>query len=505
MLGHRPLSPEDYLRMLKRRWLVIILPILLLPVLGFAVSFLIKPTYVSQTLVLIEEQKVPDDYVKPVVSEDLDARLASMKEQILSRSRIQPLVDQFNLYPHLSPDDRIEAVRKDIDVKPIHSEIAHTGGLPGFFIYFKASDPHIAQQVCAEITSLFVNQNLKAREMSAAGTTSFLESQLAEAKAALDQQDQKLAQFQKTYIGRLPGQTDANMGMLGSLNAQLQAATQALSQLEQSKTYQEAMLSSQLHDLQQAQAAPPTAATDERQAELQNLETQEADLSTRYTADYPDLVTLRHKIADLKAAIAKNPTPKAAAVHLGDTAQIQQLRAAIQATNSGINAKRTEQMQLQAQMRMYQDRISSSPLVEEQYKELTRGYQEAQKHYDDLLSKRDQSKMATDLEQRQQGEQFMVMDAANLPDAPSSPKRWLFAVGGLLLGFLVGFGGAALLEYRDTAIRTEQDIYAFLQLPTLAVISVVGDKPLPHPAAEGRARGLLGKKPLAANTGAAAS
>ena len=499
MLGHRKLSAEDYIRILKRRWPIILLPVLLGPLVLFGISYLIKPEYQSQTLVLIEQQKVPDEYVKPVVAEDIDARLASMKEQILSRSRIQPLIDQFNLYPHMQPDERIEAVRKDIDIKPIRSEIAHTGGLPGFFIFYKASDPHIAQQVCAQITSLFVSQNLQARELSAQGTTAFIESQLAEAKANLDQQDQKLAQFQKTYIGRLPGQTDANMGMLGSLNAQLNATTQALSQLEQSRTYQESMLTQQLHELQAAQAAPMAGVPDEKQTQLTTLQNEEQELASRYTADYPDLIAVRHKIADLKAQIAKSQTP-ATRRTLPETAQIQQLRATLQATNEGINAKRTEQMQLQAQMRTYQERISSSPLVEEQYKELTRGYQEAQKHYDDLLSKRDQSKMATDLERRQQGEQFSVMDPANLPDSPSFPKRWLFALGGLFLGILVGFGTAAWLEYRNTALRSEQDIYAFLHLPTLAVISVLGDTPLPKPTTDSTGKAL---SKLAAESGSA--
>ena len=500
MLGHRSLSPDDYMRILKRRWALILLPILLMPLVGLGVSFLIKPEYLSQTLVLIEQQKVPDDYVKPVVNEDLDARLASMKEQILSRSRIEPIVDQFNLYPKLNMDDRIEAVRKDIDVKPIHSEIAHTGGLPGFFISFKANDAHLAQQVCAEITSLFVSQNLQARQMSAQGTTSFLESQLAEAKANLDQQDKKLADFEKTYVGRLPGQSETNMGMLGSLNSQLQAATQGLAQLEQAKTYQESMLSQQLHD-QQTAATVSTPATDDRQAQLQTLQTQADELSTRYTEDYPDLVRVRHQISDLKAQIAKSPMPKTSGRAAGDTAQIQQLRAAVQATNSGINAKHAEQMELQAQIRTYQDRIASSPLVEEQYKELTRDYQTAQKFYDDLLGKMNQSKMATDLERRQQGEQFSVMDAANLPDAPYFPKRWIFALGGLLLGLLIGFGSAALLEYRDTSIRSEHDIHAFLHLPTLAVISVIGDQPLPEPSADDKPKRRWFGRKLATETG----
>jgi hypothetical protein len=160
----------------------------------------------SQTLVLIEQQKVPEDYVKPVVEEDLGARLASMKEQILSRSRIQPIIERFNLYAggQATMDDRVEMTQKAIGVKPIPSAV---GGMPGFFITFKAQDARTAQQVCGEITSLFVSENLSAREQSAEGTTEFLKQQLADAKRNLDEQDAKLAAFEQKNIGRLPGQT----------------------------------------------------------------------------------------------------------------------------------------------------------------------------------------------------------------------------------------------------------------------------------------------------------
>ena len=172
MLGHRPLVVEDYLTILKRRWWIVVVPLLLLPILGYSFSYTIPPQYLSQTLVLIDSPKVPDNYVKPVVSSDLDSRLASMKEQILSRSHLQPIIERYNLYAtqHMDMDDRIDLVRRNIDIKPIHSEIAHSGGLPGFFISFKADDAHTAQLVCSDITSLFLNENLKLREASAEGT-----------------------------------------------------------------------------------------------------------------------------------------------------------------------------------------------------------------------------------------------------------------------------------------------------------------------------------------------
>jgi polysaccharide chain length determinant protein (PEP-CTERM system associated) len=506
MLGHRSLTPEDYFGILKRRWWIILLPMLLAPIAAVGITFLLHPKYLSQTLVLVEEQTVPDNYVKPVVSEDLDERLASMKEQILSRSSIQPIIEQFNLYPGMDMDSRVDTARKAIGVKPIHSEIDHAGGLPGFFISFEASDPHTAQQVCGQITSLFTGDNLREREQSAQGTTSFLAAQLAEAKSNLDQQDAKLAEFERTYMGRLPTEAAGNMSMLASLNTQLDAATQSLSHLNEQKTYQDSILAQEVRELGSAPVARALAAQDPRQAQVQDLQAQEDQLAARYTADYPDLITVRRKIADLKADIAKSPLQRAAPGSPGaaaaEPAQIQQLRAANKSLDQAIVAKHQEQMQLQQSIRTYQGRIESSPLVEEQYKALTRDYQTAETFYNDLLGKMNQSRMATDLERRQQGEHFSVMDSPNLPDSPSFPNRLLFAAGGLGVGILIGLGLAGLLEYRDTSIRSERDIYAFLKLPTLATISLTGEaKIVPAVAEKKPRRSLFGRK-LAADVGA---
>ncbi len=483
MLGHRTLTTEDYISILKRRAWMIAIPAVLLSAIAFGITFFMTPQYTSQTLVLIDQQKVPDNYVKPVIASDLDSRLASMKEQMLSRSRIQPIIDRYNLGgSHMSMDDRIDMVRKDIAIKPIHSEISHSGGLPGFFISFTANDAHTAQLVCGEITSLFTSENLKSREAAAQGTTDFLKGQLADAKKNLDDQDAKLAAFQRENIGKLPGEGSPNVNMLTSLNTQLEAATQALARMEQDKSYLEAVMS------QQAQAATAAASgtttlsprgvpQTQQQADLQALQAQEADLSSHYTADYPDVIAVRRKIADLRKEIARErveaaaPTAPGAPARQPESIGTIQLRAQLKSLELGIQAKRTEQAQIQSSVHMYQDRIQSSPLVEEQYKELTRDYKTAEGFYNDLLGKMNQSKMATDLEARMQGEQFTVMDAPNLPDSPTFPKRPLFAGGGLFAGIVFGLAFVALLEYLNTALRTERDVWAFTQLPTLAVIA----------------------------------
>jgi polysaccharide chain length determinant protein (PEP-CTERM system associated) len=480
MLGHRALTLQDYTTILKRRWWMIAIPAIVFPIVGYGITFLVQPQYISQTLVLVEQQKVPDSYVKPVITEDLSGRLATMREQILSRSRLQPIIERFNLFANskMTMDDRIDQTRKNIEIKPIQSEIARTGGLPGFFISFKAGDARTAQLVCGEITSLFVSENLSDRQASASGTTEFLKGQLADAKTKLDEEDAKLAKFQQTYVGKLPGAETSNTSMLTTLNTQLDASTQALARMEQDKSYAESILA-----LQQSQVAQMAehggASLQADQTQLQELLTQEADLTSRYTDDYPDVVTVRRKIKELRQQMAKAPSPSVPTAPSSpkptDSLSVLQLRAQLRAMEQGITQKRRDQAAIQAQLRMYQDRIASSPAVEEEYKSITRDNQTAQAFYDDLLNKMNQSKMATDLERRQQGEQFRVMDEPNLPESPDSPKRPVFVGGGLALGFALGLLVVGLLEYLDTALRSERDVWAFTKLPTLGVIAYNGE------------------------------
>jgi len=495
MLGHRALSMDDYIGILKRRWMIIVIPAIILPIVAIAITYRLTPIYTSQTLVLIDSPKVPEDYVKPVVETNIDSRLASMKEQILSRSRLEPIIKQYNLGdPKADMDSRIDSVRKDIDIKPIRSEISGAGGLPGFFIYFKAGDPHTAQQVCSQITSLFLAESLKATEQSAEGTTAFIEEQLNDAKGNLDAQDAKLAAFQRENIGALPEDQDANMNMLTTLNSQLDATTQEITQLEQQRSYREALLAQEgqggvvsTGEGQKSSGRPAATATPEQAAELQQLQNQLADLSARYTPDYPDVVSTKRKISDLKKEIAQNaagPAGSTGSSIRSESPALQQLHAQISAYDDAIQDKRRVQAKIQAQIGTYQGRLQASPLVAAKYKELTRDYTTAQQFYDSLLAKKNQSQMATELAHQQQGEQFRMLDSANLPDAPTFPNRTSFALGGLAAGIAIGLAIIAFLEYRDKSLRSERDVWAFTKLPTLGIIALSSTAP------SGSGRGL---------------
>src|SRR5271154_2382734 len=405
MLGHRALTLQDYGGILKRRWWIIALPAIVLPIIGFFyVTYFVQPEYISQTLVLVEQQKVPESYVKAVVTEDLNARLATMKEQILSRSRLQPIIERFNLFANgkMSMDDRIDMMRKNIGIAPIQSEIARTNGLPGFYIRFKANDARTAQLVCGEIQSLFVSENLSDRTAAAAGTTDFLKGQLADAKAKLDEQDARLAKFQQTYVGKLPGAEASNINMLTTLNTQLDAATQAIARLEQNKSYAESLMSIQQQNQPTATGEHGAVGVQAQQLELQQLQAQEADLTSRYTDDYPDVVSVRRKIAELREKIAQAPPSSATPPPLSttpkptDPVNVQQFRLQLRAMDQEIAQKKRDQASIQGQLHIYQERVSSSPEVEEEYKAITRDNATAQDFYAGLLKKMNDSKMATD-------------------------------------------------------------------------------------------------------------
>jgi polysaccharide chain length determinant protein (PEP-CTERM system associated) len=496
MLGHRDLTMRDYVGILKRRYLLILICAIVLFAIATGVSFTLPPRYVSQTLVIIEQQKVPEDYVKPVVNEDLGARLSSMKEQILSRSRLEPIIERFNLFGggKSNMDDRIDQTRKAIKIAPIQSGDAH--GMPGFFISFQASDARTAQQVCGEITSLFVSENVSAREASAEGTTDFLKQQLSDAKRNLDDQEARLATFQQKNVGRLPDQQAPNMASLQALTTQLDAATQSVNRMQQDETFLSAMISQEVADQQRTE--PTTGVSvDTLQTQLQALIAQKAELEAQYTSDYPDVVAVARKIADLQAKVAHaaaHPTAVKAPVTSThpDSPQLQQTKAQLRALQQSIVSEKQQQGALAQQVRMYQSRVESRPMVEQEFQQVTRDHQTALDFYNSLLKKMNDSSMATALEQHQQGEQFQVMDAPNLPEAPTFPNHSRFAIGGLMGGLFLGLAISALLEYRDTALRTEADIWAFTKLPTLAVVSHLED--LPQRVVEHSPRKLFSRK-----------
>lgn len=485
MLGHRQLTIEEYLEILRRRLWFLLIPAVLGAVGSYMYSLTVPDRYTSQTLVLVEQQKVPDAFVKSVVNDELNQRLGTMREQILSRSRLEPLIERYNLFAdgenkRRPTEDLLDQLRSAILVTPVQP-VAGTSrqGLSGFHVSFTWSDPRLAQQICQQITSMFMEENIKFRSSRAEQTTKFLDTQLAEAKHKLDEQDARLAEFKRRYIGQLPGNEQLNLNVLMGLNTQLDTVTQQLNRALQDSSHNDSQLAQQLSLWQSSQGGSNPRALE------QQLEKQQGELlslEARYTPDHPDVVKLRADIAQLKRKIeeieASPQAPKAGASDrstLAEPTHIQQLRNQVRLQQQTIREKTKEQERLQEQIRVYQARVQLSPVVEQQYKDLTRDHETALEHYNDLLAKLTQSQMATKMEIDQQGEQFRVMDAPNLPEKPTYPDRSMFAMGGLGMGLLLGVGLTLLLEMRDKSIRSERDVEALLGLPVLAMVPAAGN------------------------------
>jgi polysaccharide chain length determinant protein (PEP-CTERM system associated) len=489
MIAERELTLDDYMAMLRRRAKVILVPVVLAPLAGFLVSYAFPSKYTSQSLILVEQQRVPEEMVKPAVTEDLTTRVATLQQQVLSQSRLQPAVEK--IYPNKNPQavgEMIDTIRLNMSVEPVLTDLSSIGNgankpkkgnspVPGFYLNYSAPNAREAQQICNELTALFIEENLKSVQAAATGTTDVLNRGLEDAKKNLDDMDSRLAAFKKQYVGQLPGDEENNLKILTGLNTQLEANTQTLNRAQQDKAYTESMLAQQLAAWKSSQATT-NPATLEKQ--LSDLQASLLQLRARYTDDHPDVIKTQADISEVKKKLGEvhkasettdASTDKASA---SEPVDIRQLRLQIHQYNELIAAANRDQKRLQEEISSYQGKVSLSPAVEEQYKQLTRDYDNAQKNYQDLLAKKSSADLTVKMNNQSQGERMFPLNPANLPDSPSFPNRLLFALGGLAAGFALGGGVALWLEYRDNAIRTAADAEAVLELPMLVAVPWVG-------------------------------
>src|SRR6266849_5888165 len=479
MVRNGEIAPEDAKRVFRRYWWILPITVVGCGTIALLLAIVLPKKFTSQTLILVQQPTVPSDIVKPVVTEDLNHRLASMQEQILSRTRLEPIIEKFGLYPELRGkvhiEDLVERLRTSIVITPLVSMPGtQNQSLPGFYVNVTFNNPQLGQQICTEITSMFMEQNAHALEQQAARTTSFLSQQLDEAKAKLDAQDAKLAQFKRQYLGSLPEEEQTNLSLLMGMNSQLEANTQALSRAQQDKVFNESLLNQLQANLEtsenQSGKNPETL-----EQQLNELQGQLTILQARYTAEHPDVIKIKKSIEEVKKRMAEEPKTNPlgnenAQTPRRESPQIQQLRAKQRQDELNIADLTKRQAQIQNQIGLLQARVQASPMVEQQFKEMTRSYQIALGVYNELLTKRNNSAMATDLQHQQEGAQFRVLDPPSLPDKPSFPKKPYFLGGGLAGGFALGMGILALIAFSDRSIYTERDVELCLQLPVLGLI-----------------------------------
>jgi polysaccharide chain length determinant protein (PEP-CTERM system associated) len=462
-------------KLFQKRWLIAACLVTGWAV-GTVVSWILPSRYRSETVILVEQQKVPEHYVESNITTDLQQRLQSMSEQILSRTRLLALIERFNLYGgmvHLGNQDAlVERMRKDIHIEMITSG---RDQLSAFKVSYSAVTPVLARDVTKELTSLFISENLQNREQLSEDTTSFLQSQLDEARQSLTQQEEKLRQFRTQHSGELPDQLQSNLQILNGLQSQLQAANDGLTQAEQRNLYLRSLLN-QYQMARSGTASNPTGNEQTRgqstQAELAAMRAQLAELQGRYTERYPDILRVKQQIAELEARQAKesgspaeraaSPSTDVSTPSTDEPSPVIQLRSELSANQFQLQNEKARIKQLEQQIEVYQSRLNATPEREQQAAAVTRDYDQSRAYYEALLSKKLQSEMATNLERRRQGEQFRMIDPPNLPSRPYWPNRLAFSFVGLATGLAVGVALTLLLELLSPRLNQESELGEFI-------------------------------------------
>jgi len=485
------LNWEDYWVILRRRRWWLLLPFFAAWGVAYAVSWFLPASYRSETVILVEQQGVPESYVVPNVATDLQTRLQSMTQQILSRTRLERIIEDFHLYVEekgrLGPDELVERMRDDIRIELVQAP-GRRDELTAFKIYYSAPNPQVAQQVTSELTSLFIEDNLRARQQQSENTTAFLENQLKEARKQLEEQEQRLREFKTRYIGQLPEQVQSNVQILIGLQGRVQALSSALGQAEQQKLYLESLLAqyrSLQAELQRGKTGSPQLPSILNQ-ELDELKTQLADLNARYKENHPDVRHLKEQIAETEKLKEKIGTELAAARQAAEeegseeratsSADLQaltpmmQIESQLKSNQLEIENRRREIKELETQIQQYQARLNLTPLREQELADLTRDYTQSRANYESLLAKKMQSELASNLEKRQQGEQFRILDPPSLPKKPYWPDRLKLSLLGLLAGMLLGLGSVAGTELIDDRVYSEKELRAFVPAVVLAGI-----------------------------------
>jgi polysaccharide chain length determinant protein (PEP-CTERM system associated) len=480
--------------LLHRKWTVIAIW-LVAGIATFIIAFRLPDIYTSDTVILVDPQKVPEAYVKSTVTGDVRNRLGTLKQQILSATRLQRIIENLNLYPEerkqgVAREDLITRMRSDISVSVV-SDFGASQDLQAFRIAYSGKDPRLVAQVTNELATLFINENLKAREQQATGTTEFLDNQLQETRRKLEEQEAKLMDFKLKHVGEMPKQEAADLQLLAQVQQQLQLEGDALSRAEQQQSYIQSMIaqSSPVVDVDEGEAKASNAPDEKGGSAAKSLAVAKARLTallSRYSEKHPDVVKLQRQIQEEEAKQAKEAlSARASESTTAVTAPVKRvprppvdhfnpvLQSQLRGLDTEINKHKEERQRLTKLVATYRAKLDAIPINEQRVTELERDYEISKSHYSQLLEKQLSAKTATQLEIRQKGEKFEPLDVAQPAERPSRPNRLLINLAGNIAGLVIGFLLAIGKDFVTPSIITSQDMSQAANLPILGEIPVI--------------------------------
>ncbi|HTR37124.1 MAG TPA: Wzz/FepE/Etk N-terminal domain-containing protein [Bryobacteraceae bacterium] len=506
-------SIDHYLALiLHRKWLVLTTFVLVAAATA-VVAYMLPDIYRSETVILVDPQRVPDSYVKATVTGDVRNRLTTLSQQILSATRLERIIDTMNLYPKerktKAREDVITKMRSDIAVNMV-GDGGGSQDLAAFRITYRGRDPRLVAQVANALASLFIEENLKAREEQATGTEEFLNSQLEEMRKTLETDEAKLKNFKLQHIGEMPEQQTADLQILGQMQSQMQLESDALSRAEQQRTYIESMMATStagpVIDMDDTEPAVSKAEKKAPKTPLELHKEQLAKLLTTFTEKYPPVQRLKRQIeveellqgvppppapVTAHGASAASSTPASPAspanpaadpeTHAAKPARPPRyvnpvLEAQLKQIDDEVAKHRVERQRLSKVVGEYQKKLEEIPVREQQITDLVRDYEISKGRYSQLLEKKLSADTATQLEIRQKGERFSILDPAQPAQRPDQPKRAVIdgvgAVGGLALGLLL----ALTTEFLGMSITSAEQITELVNVPVLEVIPLINTR-----------------------------
>jgi polysaccharide chain length determinant protein (PEP-CTERM system associated) len=445
----------------RRKWLGIV--VFLLPfTAATAVIMALPDLYQSTALVMIERQQVPEAFVRATVTSELEIRLHTISQEILSRSRLESLISRMGLYSDLrgKAEEAVDRMRRDIRLELRGADANRGNTTTSFALSYRGRDPQTVATVTNTLASFYIEENLKARERQATGTAEFLKVQLNDAKRRLDEQEARMGELQRRYLGELPQQLQGNLATLESLNTQLRINSDNQTRLAERRD----QIAGQL-----AQAKLNSGGPEPDEVRLARLQQELVTLRIKYTDLWPDIIRIKDEIERLQKDMAA-PKPKPKPVAGPPTPEVARLQDALGSVETELRLAKQDQTRLKQGISNYQARLDNAPKREQEYLDATRDYQGTKELYQTLSRKYDDALLAESMEQRQKGEQFRILDSALPSGTPAAPRRSRLLIASLALSLVLGAGAMVLAELLDTTFHSSRDLRAYTTVPILVNI-----------------------------------
>lgn len=425
-----------------KKWYWVTIPLLFFSFTGLWFYIMLPRMYEASTLILVQSQEIPSSYVQPSVGTAIEEQVMTLSQEVLSRSNLESIIKEMNLYAEqrrngASMDLLVAGMRQKIEVKTTTG--GHHDQTVSFTITYRGTDPKKVADITNKLASFFIDSNLKQRARQATETTVFLEKQLADLKVLLQQQEGKVQAYRNQFMGELPEQMTSNVSTMNSLQMRLETVQTQLSAAMNRRI----ALQSQLSELESNQ---PGATISGNAQQIMQLRGQYEEAKARYTPEHPTVKSLERQIRELEGRGGRKDS-------IGMSPQVIELKSQLKSANLEAQSLKGELARIQNKIDVYQGRVETTPKREQELATITRDYTITQENYQKLLDRYYEAKRAESMEMRQQGEQFRIVDHAQVPEIPVSPNGPMILLIFLGLGVVAGAGLIFLTEVMDSTVK----------------------------------------------------